>query len=157
MRPADRARAVGGIQSLLPLLLVLSLLAGCGADEAVDAELTAQDGLFLALKRTFAPESYWREKVAEMEVRLQESQEAFKKSNGAYREKLQERRRAVLEAVNRAETSGGNARAARREAIEKYRLILDPLRFETREMGREMRQRMRYLDLARAALKREML
>ncbi len=147
MLHADRAI------SLCSLFLLL-LLSGCGSDVTVDAELYAQDGFLQTLRRSFQPESYWESKVAALEVAMQVDQIGFKKRNSIYRKKLRERRKAVLIAVNQAEAAGKDPRGARRAAIEKYRSKLDPLRSQTRDMGRQLRHRMRLLGLAREALNR---
>ncbi|MBF0401728.1 MAG: hypothetical protein HQL90_13295 [Magnetococcales bacterium] len=133
----------------------LLLLAGCGptdgAQTHVASELAAGDTVVQTLRRLFFPASYWKEKGEQLQGDVRKQQEAFNERTQAYHKLLEQRRARVNAAIAEAEANGKGADEARRLVIQEFRVTLDPLREEARQLGKELRRLMTLQAQAEAA------
>ncbi len=126
----------------------LLLLAGCGPGESdssqtqMEAELYANDDMVQTFRRLFFPTAYWREKSAFLQERVRTHQEAFNEQTKAYHLLLVKRREKVNEAIIQAVSTDKSSDDARRLVIQEYRIALDPVREEARQLGKELRRLM---------------
>ncbi|MEO5362567.1 MAG: hypothetical protein H7838_02945 [Magnetococcus sp. DMHC-8] len=123
----------------------LLLLAGCGPEEVanrtdLETELQAGDGTVQTLQRFFFPATYWREKSERLQEQVKQQQAAFNDRARAYHALLQQRRDKVKQAITQAEAVGKAVDEARRTVIQEFRSTLDPVREETRQIGKELRR-----------------
>ncbi|MBF0161810.1 MAG: hypothetical protein HQL88_05945 [Magnetococcales bacterium] len=135
---------------------MLLLLAGCGPEGSgqradVENELYANDDILQTVQRHMAPATYWQEKNQRLRERVQKHQEAFNEQAQAYHALLNKRRVQVTEAIAQAKKAGKSADEARRLVIQEFRATLDPIREETRRLGKELRRAMALLAQADSA------
>jgi hypothetical protein len=134
------------------LCVVLSVfLSACGsgaASSSIEAELTAGDTFLQHVQRYFFPKSYWRKKSEQMQERVKQYQESFNEQARTYHALLSKRRERVDQAITQAEAAGKSVEEARRVVIQEYRQTLDPVREETRQLGKELRRAMALLAQA---------
>ncbi len=132
------------------------LLTGCNPDSAVhqtnlEAELHAGDGVGQTLQRFFFPAAYWQEKSRLFQEQVNKQQEAFSERAKAYHLLLGKRREKVNQAISQAEAAGKAGDEARRLVIQEFRAQLDPVREETRQLGKALRHAMALLAQAEIA------
>ncbi|MBF0096043.1 MAG: hypothetical protein HQM04_05515 [Magnetococcales bacterium] len=132
-------------------VLLSVLLSACGsgaAPSSIEAELTAGDTFLQHVQRYFFPKSYWHKKSEQMQERVRKYQESFNEQARAYHALLTKRRERVDQAITQAEAAGKSVEEARRLVIQEYRQTLDPVREETRQLGKELRRAMALLAQA---------
>ncbi|WP_130470922.1 hypothetical protein [Candidatus Magnetaquicoccus inordinatus] len=137
------------------ILFLVVLLSGCGnsatTNNTIEAELLAGDGFLQSLQRYFFPKSYWKSKSEQLVLRVKQHQEAFNEKARQYHQLLSKRREKVNQAIAQAEANGKSVEEARRAVIQEFRESLDPIREETRQLGKELRRVMTLLAQAEMA------
>lgn len=155
MQPAKQLSGRLPNPASLALLLVVFFLAGCSnqdADSPLHQKLFRDDSTLQDLQRYFMPESYWQEKIEQINTEVGHKRELFKNANQAYRDLLAKRRQLVTQALTRAKEENSDPRKARQEIIRSFRDQLDPLRLQTREAGKILRQKTELLGQAQHEL-----
>ena len=131
------------------------LLAGCNLEGTVnvgvETELYVSDGLLQTLQRYFFPATYWQEKCAVLQERVQRAQKSFNERTQAYQVLLGKRREQINLAIVRAQAAGKSTDEAQRVVIQEFRALLDPVREEARDQGKELRHAMALLVRAKIA------
>ncbi|MBF0183531.1 MAG: hypothetical protein HQM06_03950 [Magnetococcales bacterium] len=140
----------------LLLLCTALLLTACSPNSAatsgsIEAELIAGDGFLQHLQRYFFPKSYWKKKSEQMQERVKGYQETFNEKAKIYHQLLSKRREKVNTAIAQAEAAGKPVEEARRLVIQEFRDTLDPIREETRQLGKDLRRAMTLLAQAEMA------
>ena len=139
------------MRALVCLLGLVFLLAGCGTERALDADLYRGDGLLQTVQRFFFPDTYWRHKKERLQEQIQKSRALFRVQTQAYRVLLKKRRGEVMQAMSQARASGAEPHTARREVIQTLRSAVDAQRERARQQGKALRHAMALLVQAEAA------
>lgn len=139
---------MGWLRILLLMLPLMALPACSGNEEGLDPALFAEDGFSLDMKRLFAPDRYWDEKVTALEGHVREKKSLYRKLAEDYRVLVEKRRKEMGDA--REGIQGVHeVRAAKMRILATYRPTMRDLKEKVRVNRKELEKETALLEQAR--------